>query len=89
MALQVYKACVSLEDSFAWRPSLAPKWRKSSQSIPLPTTLPTGSYALLLNLPDPAASLNTRPEYAIQLANTNVWEATTGFNDLRWTVTVQ
>ncbi len=60
-----------------------------SQSITLPTTLPTGSYALLLNLPDPAASLNTRPEYAIQLANANAWEATTGFNALNWTVTVQ
>jgi hypothetical protein len=60
-----------------------------SQGITLPTTLPTGSYALLLNLPDPAPSLSTRPEYAIQFANSNVWEATTGFNDLQRTVTVQ
>ncbi len=60
-----------------------------SQSVTLPTTLPVGGYALLLNLPDPASSLSTRPEYAIQLANQNVWEATTGFNDLQRTLTVQ
>src|SRR6218665_571927 len=60
-----------------------------NQGITLPTSLPAGSYALLLNLPDPASSLNTRPEYAIQLANSNVWEAVTGFNALLRTVAVQ
>ncbi|QRO00674.1 DUF4832 domain-containing protein [Archangium violaceum] len=60
-----------------------------NQGVTLPATLPAGSYALLLNLPDPAPSLSTRPEYAIQLANQNVWEASTGFNDLQRTVTVQ
>lgn len=59
-----------------------------SQAVTVPATLPAGSYALLLNLPDPASSLSTRPEYAIQLANQNVWEASTGFNDLHRTVTV-
>ncbi|ATB36762.1 hypothetical protein CYFUS_002177 [Cystobacter fuscus] len=58
-------------------------------SVTIPTTVPAGSYALLLNLPDPASSLSTRPEYAIQLANQNVWEASTGFNNLQRTVTVQ
>jgi hypothetical protein len=60
-----------------------------SQGVTVPTSLPTGTYALLLNLPDPASSLSTRPEYAIQLANTNVWEASTGYNNLNRTVTVQ
>ncbi|EPX61610.1 hypothetical protein D187_010229 [Cystobacter fuscus DSM 2262] len=58
-------------------------------SVTIPTSVPAGSYALLLNLPDPASSLNTRPEYSIQLANQNVWEASTGFNNLNRTVTVQ
>jgi uncharacterized protein DUF4832/uncharacterized protein DUF4874 len=58
-------------------------------SVTIPTTVPAGSYAVLLNLPDPASSLSTRPEYAIQLANQNVWEASTGFNNLNRTVTVQ
>ncbi|WNG24552.1 DUF4832 domain-containing protein [Cystobacter fuscus] len=58
-------------------------------SVTIPTSVPAGSYAVLLNLPDPAPSLSTRPEYAIQLANQNVWEASTGFNSLQRTVTVQ
>ncbi|WP_225414432.1 DUF4832 domain-containing protein [Stigmatella hybrida] len=60
-----------------------------SQSVTLPSGMAAGTYALLLNLPDPATALNTRPEYAIQLANANVWEASTGFNSLQRTVSVQ
>jgi len=52
----------------------------------LPDDLPAGEYAVLLNLPDPA--LYGRPEYAIRLANRDLWEAETGFNDLLATVQV-
>ncbi len=48
-----------------------------------------GNYSVLLNLPDPETVISTRPEYSIQLANTGVWEASTGFNDLGLDVTVQ
>lgn len=48
----------------------------------------TGSWALHLVLPDPSASIAARPEYAIQLANTGVWDATTGRNSLLQTLTV-
>jgi hypothetical protein len=41
-----------------------------------------GSYALSLALPDPSAALASRPAYAIQLANTGVWNAATGRNAL-------
>jgi hypothetical protein len=57
-----------------------------SQTVTLPSSMPTGDYALLLNLPDPQAALRSRPEYAIQLANSNTWEASTGFNNLNFTV---
>ncbi|MET0234599.1 MAG: DUF4832 domain-containing protein [Kibdelosporangium sp.] len=57
-----------------------------NQSVALPSGIPAGSYALLLSLPDPQQS--SRPEYAIHLANENVWEAATGLNNLRHTVTV-
>jgi hypothetical protein len=50
--------------------------------------MPKGNYAVLLNLPDPMASLRDRPEYSIQLANTNAWEASTGYNSLNHTVSV-
>jgi hypothetical protein len=41
------------------------------------------TYNVYLNLPDPKPALNTRPEYSIRLANTDVWDATTGYNKLR------
>lgn len=59
----------------------------------LPSDLPTGNYEMLLNLPDPMASIYERPEYALRLANTlpgggDVWEAATGYNQLGHQITV-
>ena len=52
------------------------------------TGVTAGEYDLLLNLPDPFASLENDPRYSIRLANEGVWEAATGFNDLGLRVTV-
>jgi hypothetical protein len=57
-----------------------------SQTLTVPATVPSGSYALLLNLPDPL--LSTRPEYSIRLANQNTWDAATGMNSLLHTVSI-
>jgi len=71
-----------------------PRWWQAgqsvtiSQTVTLPSTMPKGNYALLLNLPDPQASLRNRPEYSIQMANSGTWEAATGFNNLNHTVGV-
>ncbi|MET0135140.1 MAG: DUF4832 domain-containing protein [Kibdelosporangium sp.] len=67
------------------------KWTAGSsvtvnQTVTVPSGIPTGSYALLLSLSDP--QLSSRPEYAIRLANENVWEAAGGLNNLRHTVTI-
>jgi hypothetical protein len=51
-------------------------------SAPIPAATPAGTYAVFLNLPDPAASLRNRPEYSIRLANKDVWEDATGYNAL-------
>ena len=67
--------------------------------LSLPTNLPSGSYDLLLNLPDPAPTLYAIIPYSIQLANSNaqssagtvlggVWEASTGYHRLWQTLTV-
>lgn len=48
----------------------------------LPATMPEGRYEVLLNLPDPQPTLYARPEYAIRLANSGMWESATGFNRL-------
>jgi hypothetical protein len=50
--------------------------------------VPPGDYELLLHLPDAAPTLSARPEYAIRMANTRVWEETAGYNNLRHTLTV-
>jgi len=57
-----------------------------SQTLTVPASLPAGSYALLLNLPDPL--LSTRPEYSIRLANQSTWDAATGMNSLLHTVSI-
>jgi hypothetical protein len=59
-----------------------------NQTMTLPAGMPNGNYAALLNLPDPMPSLRSRADYAIQLANTGLWEANTGFNSLNHTVSI-
>ncbi|HTK06751.1 MAG TPA: DUF4832 domain-containing protein [Ktedonobacteraceae bacterium] len=52
-------------------------------SVQVPSSIPNGTYKLSLNLPDPASGLHDNPAYSIQLANTGVWDATTGYNSLQ------
>jgi hypothetical protein len=52
-------------------------------------SVPAGTYELLLGLPDAHASIAERPEYAIRLANTGVWEEQTGYNKLNHTLEVK
>jgi hypothetical protein len=65
----------------------------STQAIQVDQALPAGispgSYEVLLHFPDPYPSIAARPEYAIRLANPDVWEASTGYNRLNQTVRVQ
>jgi hypothetical protein len=57
-------------------------------SISFPSNFPLGDYEMMLNLPDPAAALNTKPAYSIRLANMDVWEPATGYNSLMRTITI-
>lgn len=54
----------------------------------IPESLPEGQYSLHLFLPDPTETLRDRPEYAIRVANEDVWDEVTGYNDLHHVVTV-
>ena len=54
----------------------------------IPQNIPTGSYEILLHLSDPKPLLHDRPEYAIRLANSSVWEPSTGYNSLLHSVVV-
>jgi len=59
-----------------------------SSVLDIPGDVPAGSYSLMLSLPDPAAALADRPEYAIQLANQGMWDPATGRNDLGVSITI-
>jgi len=48
----------------------------------LPADMASGTYKLFLHLADPYPSIHDRPEYSIQLANKNLWQADTGYNSL-------
>lgn len=54
----------------------------------IPAGLAPGNYRLHLSLPDPAPGLASDPRYSIRLANTGLWNATTGWNDLQQTLSV-
>lgn len=51
--------------------------------------IPAGKYELLLKIEDSSSKLIDRPEYCIRLANTDVWEATTGLNKLSHNITIK
>lgn len=57
--------------------------------VALPANLPAGEYDLLLHLPDATSGLQGRPEYAIRLANQNIWEASTSYNNLQTILKVE
>lgn len=59
-----------------------------TENLILPDNLTSGNYKMYLHLPDNSATLANRPEYAIRFANENVWDSTTGYNDLNYTLNV-
>jgi hypothetical protein len=69
-------------------PSLDPRWWPPGAPVTLrlevrlPASLAAGDYELGLALPDAAASVADRPEYAIRFANDGVWVAADGYNRL-------
>ncbi len=81
---QVYSVGLTV-DPRLW---LGPNEISISENLTLPNNLTSGTYKLYLSLPDSAPTLAARPEYAIRLANNNMWESTTGYNNLNFTLNV-
>ena len=54
----------------------------------IPAGVADGTYDVLLHLADPEPAVTARPEYAIRLANPDVWEPATGYNALQHTLAV-
>jgi hypothetical protein len=61
---------------------------KIETSVSTSASLTAAVYDMYLFMPDKYTSIATRPEYAIQLANTDVWDAATGYNKLLTTIKV-
>ncbi|MDR2139261.1 MAG: DUF4832 domain-containing protein [Tannerella sp.] len=82
---ELYKATLEIEPRL-WKPGIE---TCIDVNIGIPAQIATGEYALYLNLPDKAETLQANPDYAIRFANENVWEAQTGYNNLQVTIHVQ
>ncbi|MDR0507009.1 MAG: DUF4832 domain-containing protein [Dysgonamonadaceae bacterium] len=73
-------------DPRSWRPNIE---NALEAKIGIPQNIPNGDYRLYLNLPDAAATLHNNPDYSVRLANNEVWDAATGYNNLLLTVAVK
>lgn len=73
-------------DPRAWLPNGAVA--TINEQLTIPSSVPAGTYQLYLHLPDLYASLASNPAYAVRLANTGLWDATTGMNALNASVVV-
>jgi hypothetical protein len=74
------------EDPRFWSPQTITEVKLS---LGIPKDMPEGSYNLYLNLPDPEPLLYGNPDYSVQLANKDVWEPATGYNNLFQTVEIK
>jgi len=61
----------------------------SQQALKLPKNMKPGKYKLALWLPDAAATLQSRPEYAVRFANKDVWDFNNGYNLLTNSVIIK
>ncbi|MDB4292221.1 DUF4832 domain-containing protein [Maribacter sp.] len=57
--------------------------------LQLPSSAVTGEYDVYLHIADIHERIAARPEYSLRLANTNVWEEATGYNNLNHVLTIQ
>jgi hypothetical protein len=81
---QMYVADTN-EDPRFWRPQTV---TEVSLSLGIPKDMPEGTYQLYLYLPDPEPLLYDNPDFSIQLANKDVWESETGYNNLYHQVSI-
>jgi hypothetical protein len=75
-------------DPRRWAPPPDENPRTLSRTIGVPESVPEGTYALSLWLPDAAPSIRARPDYAVRFANVDTWDAATGRNVLTQTLTI-
>ena len=73
-------------DPRRWLPNGQVSW--INEQVDIPASTPPGRYHLYLWMPDQYEALRNDARYAVRMANTDVWEESTGYNDLGVTVTI-
>lgn len=61
---------------------------KIIEQVNIPSDMAEGSYHLYLYMPDKYPSIASDPRYAVRFANKDVWDSSTGYNDLQASVTI-
>lgn len=74
------------EDPRAWKPGRT--WTFKAE-LALPQDMEAGTYRLYLALPDSSPRLQDDSRYAYRLANSGVWDAERGYNELAEGIEVQ
>ncbi len=59
-----------------------------SEQITIPSNVPNATYQLYLYLPDASATIADDPRYAVRFANENVWDSSTGMNNLNASIQI-
>jgi hypothetical protein len=72
-------------DARYWQPK---KEIELDYEIGVPASLPDGDYSIYLALIDSHPTLERKSNYSIRFANTNSWEAKSGYNSLNSIVTI-
>ncbi len=53
-----------------------------STKLEIPANIANGNYTLALWLPDDSPNLQSKPSFSIRLANSGIWNASNGYNEL-------
>ena len=73
-------------DPRRWVPNGSVSW--INEQIDLPSDMAEGTYQLYLWLPDQYESIKNDARFAVRFANTNVWDANTGYNNLNASIVI-
>ena len=73
-------------DPRTWRPNGVIS--TVSEEVAIPSDMATGTYNLYLYLPDAYSSIASDSRYAVRFANSNVWNSSTGMNDLKASIVI-
>lgn len=72
-------------DPRSWQPDAT---TTIAETLTLPADMAAGTYSLYLHLPDADSRIAANPAYAVRLANADIWDSSTGYNNLNAQITI-